>query len=182
MPAFFLIGPAFLELSVRDRGMTQSSPYKIDCRFNKVQIAKSIRESSALIQTVDIIFGDGINFLEDHALAMKAHSFVYIDPPYVTNGHKLYRYFFDEPEHERLADAVDELRTPWLISYDNHQLIRDLYIGEQAKFVKTYQSLKGSRFVKEILLMSPDLIPPARESVKSPQSERIRAEISDYDH
>jgi DNA adenine methylase len=163
-------------------GMTQNSPYKIHCRFNKTQLAKTIRECSELIQAVDIIFGDGINFLEDHALSMKTHSFVYIDPPYVTNGHKLYRYFFDEHEHERLADAVDELRTPWLMSYDNHQLIRDLYFGEQAKFVKTYQSLKGSRFVKEILLMSADLIPPARESVSQPQSERIRAEISDYEH
>jgi DNA adenine methylase len=163
-------------------GMTQRSPYKIDCRFNKEQIARAIRESSELIQSVEIIFGDGISFLEDNGLAMKPHSFVYIDPPYVTNGHKLYRYFFDESEHERLADAVDELRTPWLISYDNHQLVRDLYIGEQAKFVKTYQSLKGSRFVKEILLMSSDLVPPARESTKASQSERIQAEISDYDH
>jgi DNA adenine methylase len=87
---------------------------------------------------------------------MPAHSVVYVDPPYVTNGHKLYRYHFDKTDHERLADVVNDLRTPWLMSYDNHPIIRDLYIGEQAKFVKTYQSLRGSKFVKEILLLSDD--------------------------
>ena len=43
------------------------------------------------------------------------------------------------------------------MSYDNHQLIRKLYVGEQAKYVKTYQSLKGSRFVKEIGSLGGDI-------------------------
>jgi DNA adenine methylase len=108
---------------------------------------------------------------------------VYIDPPYVTNGYKLYRYHFGKDDHERLADAVSDLRVPWLMSYDNHELIRDLYAGEQAKFVKTYQSLKGSRFVKEILLLSDDFkLPVLERSRASSGRVRRRAELLDYEH
>ena len=114
---------------------------------------------------------------------MAPHSVVYIDPPYVTNGHKLYRYHFEKEQHERLADAVDDLRVPWLMSYDNHDLIRDLYVGEQAKYVKTYQSLKNSRFVKEILLLSDDFLLPASDARHiSTRRHRGRAALSDYEH
>ena len=85
-------------------------------------------------------------------------------------------------DHERLADAVGDLRVPWLMSYDNHDLIRGLYVGEQAKFVKTYQSLKGSRFVKEILLLSVDFRMPSSEGPAHAQlRQRGRGQLLDYD-
>ena len=163
-------------------GMTQSSPYKIDCRFNKKELTAQIRGCSEIMRKVEIIFGDGVKFIREHCLKMPTHSIVYIDPPYVTNGHKLYRFYFENAQHEALSDAVNSLCVPWLMSYDNHQLIRDLYMGEQAKYVKTYQSLKGSRFVKEILLLSDDFaLPPAAVTTSSPRY-RGRAHLLNYDH
>jgi DNA adenine methylase len=164
-------------------GMTQSSSYKIDCRFNKKELAGAIRQCSDILKKVDIQFGDGVAFLRKECLAMSSHSLVYIDPPYVTNGYKLYRYHFDKADHEKLADVVNDLRVPWLMSYDNHDLIRGLYIGEQAKFVKTYQSLKGSKFVKEILLLSDDFLLPDNEVANSPRRDRRgHARIIEYEH
>lgn len=163
-------------------GMAQNSPYKIDCRFNKKQLASAIRECSEIMEKVEIFFADGIKFLKDQCLAMPPHSLVYIDPPYVTNGYKLYRYHFDDAQHERLADAVSNLRVPWLMSYDNHQLIRDLYVGEQAKYVKTYQSLKGSRFVKEILVLSEDFALPTNEPETASMQYRGRAQLLNYEN
>jgi DNA adenine methylase len=162
-------------------GMTQSSPYKIDCRFNKKELASAIRGTSEILKKVEIVFGDGIEFLQKQCLGMPAHSFVYIDPPYVANGHKLYRYFFDKAEHEQLADAVSDLRVPWLLSYDHHDLIRGLYVGEQTKFVKTYQSLQGSRFVKEILLLSEDFMLPTNQRIVRVGRNRGRAAVMDYE-
>lgn len=160
-------------------GMEQRSEYKIDCRFNKKQIARLILEMSELLKEVDIIFGDGIKFLKDESAKMPAHSFVYIDPPYVTNGYKLYRYHFDKIDHKKLSDAIACLSTSWLLSYDNHKLIRSLYAGERTKFVKSYQSLKGSRFVKEILLLSDDLEIPTNE--RGQETRRYRgAQLFDY--
>lgn len=165
-------------------GMSQkSSSYKIDCRFNKAELAAEIRDCSVLLENVKIIFGDGIAFLQKECLNMSSHSLVYIDPPYVMNGHKLYRHSFDRTQHERLADAVNDLRVPWLMSYDNDALIRSLYFGEQAKFVKKYQSLKGSRFVKEILILSSDFeLPQDGGEPRHPDARsRGRGQLFDYE-
>jgi DNA adenine methylase len=163
-------------------GMTQGSSYGIDCRFNKKELASAIRECSKIMEKVHVIFGDGITFLQKYCLKMPEHSVVYIDPPYATNGYKLYRYHFDKAQHEQLADAVGNLRVPWLMSYDNHSLIRSLYIGEQAKYVKTYQSLRGSRFVKEILLLSNDFVLPTSNHTAPSPRYRGRAHLLNYEH
>lgn len=164
-------------------GMGQNSAYKIDCRFNKKELAIAIRSCSELLKTVDLIFGDGIEYLQKNALKFPSHAVVYIDPPYVQNGHKLYRRSFNRSDHERLADAVGDLRAPWLLSYDNHELVRNLYVGGQAKYVKTYQSLKGARFMKEILLLSDDFRLPSSQQAMPMTSRRARgrAEISDVE-
>jgi DNA adenine methylase len=134
------------------------------------------------MKRVDVIFGDGIKFLSEHSLQMPTHSLVYIDPPYVTNGYKLYRYHFERAQHEALSNAVNSLCVPWLISYDNHQLIRDLYSGEQTKYVKTYQSLKGSRFMKEILLLSEDFALPPSDGAARSSRNRGSAHLLNYDN
>ena len=163
-------------------GMTQSSGYKIDCRFNKKELAISIRNCSKIITKVEIIFGDGIKFLEASSLNMPSHSIVYIDPPYVTNGYKLYRYHFDEQQHRQLSNAVGGLCVPWLMSYDNHQLIRNFYLGEQTKYVKTYQSLKGSRFMKEILILSEDFASPIADVSAPPPRLRGHAYLLNFEN
>lgn len=137
-------------------GMSQSSQYKIDCRFNQKEIIKSIRGLHLLMKNVDIRFGDGIAFLEDECLEMLPHSLAYIDPPYVANGHKLYRYFFSDIQHKRLSVAISKLKVPWLLSYDNHPFIVELYGPERAAKISAWQSLKGARFVDELLLLSHD--------------------------
>jgi DNA adenine methylase len=161
-------------------GMAQASPYKIDCRFNKRELAFSIRKASDILTNIEIIFGDGLEFLKNMHTKMPPHSVVYIDPPYVTNGHKLYRYYFEEADHVQLADIVNDLRVPWMMSYDNYDLIRDLYLGEQTKFVKTYQSLGGSRFVKEILLLSNDFLLPSFKNNERNRHYSGRAELIDH--
>ena len=135
------------------------------------------------MQNVQVMFGDGIAYLNENCLKMPSHAVAYIDPPYVANGYKLYRYHFNKEQHEQLAEAVSVLRVPWLISYDNHELIRNLYTGEQAKYVKTYQSLRSSRFVKEILLLSEDFMLPSGASPEArPRGRRGHAELLDFDN
>jgi DNA adenine methylase len=144
-------------------GMGQSSIYKIDCRFNKRTIIKSLEAAHVILRKVDVVFGDGITFLANLGDGAKAHSFAYIDPPYVTNGHKLYRYSFSRRHHERLATAVANLQMPWMVSYDNHKLIRELYEPARTSTVSTFHALKGAKFVDELLMLSADFQLSERE-------------------
>ena len=87
---------------------------------------------------------------------MISHSFAYIDPPYVANGHKLYRYSFSKRQHEKLAAAVSSLQVPWMLSYDNHKIVRDLYGSDFTSTVSTFHAIRGSKFVDELLILSKD--------------------------
>lgn len=51
----------------------------------------------------------------------------YLDPPYWSAGKDLYRYFFHEADHVRLATLLRKLKAQWLLSYDDSPEIRQLY-------------------------------------------------------
>jgi DNA adenine methylase len=161
-------------------GMNQSSKYKIDCRFNKEMIIKSITAVHTIMQKVELNFGDGITFLSRLGSNAAPHSFAYIDPPYVANGHKLYRYSFSVRQHQRLSMAVRELQAPWMISYDNHRLITSLYSPALSSTVSTYHALKGAKFVDELLILSNNFELP-RAPVVSHRRQGNKNEIGLFD-
>lgn len=52
---------------------------------------------------------------------------MYADPPYVEQGAALYKHAMGERDHFRLRDALRDCEACWVLSYDDHELIRDLY-------------------------------------------------------
>jgi site-specific DNA-adenine methylase len=52
---------------------------------------------------------------------------LYLDPPYVKKGRKLYGWAFDDEEHTRLANVLRFCRYRWVLSYDDHSVIRANY-------------------------------------------------------
>ena len=63
-------------------------------------------------------------------MKMKSPMFLNIDPPYVIKGNRLYTNFFTEGDHLNLQRVIlKHLDTayPWIITYDDCPLVRDLY-------------------------------------------------------
>ncbi|MFJ5608201.1 DNA adenine methylase [Streptomyces sp. NPDC093221] len=112
-------------------GQKQQSKYKIDCRFSKDEIILRLRQIGELASTgriaavrqTDVRTTVGWvekNFSENERL-------YYFDPPFWEKGGRLYRKSFGRPQHERLANLLTGLQTPWVLSYDYHEEIVDLY-------------------------------------------------------
>jgi len=57
----------------------------------------------------------------------KPDGFIYLDPPYVELGTKLYDNSFGDDEHMRLRDVLADMKALWLLSYNDHPLVRELY-------------------------------------------------------
>lgn len=55
---------------------------------------------------------------------------LYVDPPYVEAGNDLYTLGFGVRDHIRLKETLDRTSAAWLLSYDNHAMIRQLYASE----------------------------------------------------
>ncbi|NHM26931.1 DNA adenine methylase [Desulfofundulus sp. TPOSR] len=150
-------------------GYSQSSNYRIDCRFNKARIIQQIRDLQHLKNRVSVIFSDALEFMKKYEEEIEnGFSFVYIDPPYYTQGKRLYRYYYDDYDHQRLAEYILSKQFPWLLSYDDHPVIRKLYARAPLQPIYVDYSAKTSRRGNE-LLISNLVIPPL--SLDSPKCE-----------
>lgn len=111
-------------------GLDQSGAYKIDCRFNKEDVKRKIEVIAQLKGKIKLYNKDAGYLIRMSLMKMKSPMFLNIDPPYVIKGSKLYTNFFTESDHRNLQRVIIkhlDAEYPWIITYDNSPLVRDLY-------------------------------------------------------
>jgi DNA adenine methylase len=113
---------------------------------------------------VEIRFGDAIEFLtEKSTIINEGFSFVYVDPPYYMQGKKLYRHSYVDADHTALAKFIRSERYPWLLSYDDHPKIRELYSANQVQPVYLDYKVKSNRKAQELVISNLVIPPPVYE-------------------
>jgi len=110
-------------------GFSQHGIYKIDCRFNKIEIVNKIKRIAMLKERIFIFNYDAIDLIVNRIGDIKATSFFNIDPPYVIKGNRLYTNYFKEEDHKNFGEIITKHinNIPWIITYDDCQLIREIY-------------------------------------------------------
>lgn len=142
-------------------GQAQTSAYKINCRFNKTALIRQIKAAYLLAPRVSVYFGDALTFLRKNAAKISAgFSFVYIDPPYYTQGRKLYRHHYTDDDHATLAAYITSQGYPWLVSYDDHPRVRELYASKQMQPIYLDYKVKSSRTAQELVISNLVIPPP----------------------
>ena len=148
-------------------GKEQSSEYKIDCRFNKEKIIRQIKAVATFSDRLSINFGDAIKFLQKNAEQVSnGFSFVYIDPPYYLQGKKLYRHSYSDGDHVALAEFIRKQGYPWVLSYDDHPRIRDLYSDNEIQPIYLDYKVKSNRTAQELVISNLVIPPPVYEGSK----------------
>lgn len=136
-------------------GQNQLGKYKIDARFNKDELIRKIRKIHSFRDRIIISNKDGINFVNKLDNSRK-DIFIYLDPPYYRKGADLYMNFYRDEDHRKLSDHVKKLRKKWMISYDNHDFILDLY-SEDKKLLYKLSQCASNRVGDEVLVFSENL-------------------------
>lgn len=109
-------------------GKHQTGRHTIASRFHGERLADRIRAVSALGQRFRVHEGDGISYIEDlTASGVEDEVFVFADPPYLGVGNALYAQGMQSGQHERLAAALRACPAPWVLTYDAHPGVLDLY-------------------------------------------------------
>ena len=106
-------------------GLNQQGRYKIDARFKKSNLIKKIKKIREYKDRINIKNCDALDILKSDI----KNSFVYLDPPYVKKAKGLYMNFYNEKNHCEIARFLlsDKPGFQWLLSYDQNELIRNLY-------------------------------------------------------
>jgi DNA adenine methylase len=135
-------------------GLSQSSAYKIDCRFNKREIAKKIERIALLKDRVELYNYDARKLITIHLRRRIGTSFFYIDPPYVLNGRRLYANYFNEVDHRNLARIIAKYlsKTQWVVTYDDCDLIHEIYTQYYMERYGIQHNAGGTVRGKEIVI------------------------------
>lgn len=107
-------------------GREQSSAYNVNCRWNASRLCRntmSRHQKLRRFKRIQITSRDFSQLIDGAG----ARVFVYADPPYVDKGGQLYKHAMDESEHRRLAQSLSCTKAQWVLSYDDHALVRGLY-------------------------------------------------------
>lgn len=136
-------------------GINQTGKYKIDARYNKASLIQKIEKVGRFASRIEVSQLDGIKLVEKYK-KRKADTFLYLDPPYYEKGSNLYLNAYQDEDHVRLSKYVSKLYTPWLLSYDNHQFIIDLYRAYEKRAYKLQHSTSNK--VGDEVLIFPDSI------------------------
>ena len=145
-------------------GKSQRSKYGIDCRFPIETVIRRIQEAYLLRDRVRfVICADWQETIEGAELSYGQHAlFYYLDPPFFHKSHRLYTEWFTNEEHVRLHDFLSNLDRPWLLSYDDAQLIAEMYSDNGPLTVELLYSAAGSpRLVraKELIISNLSVFP-----------------------
>lgn len=141
-------------------GKNQSGPYLMQCRFNKEKLISRVLSVASLRDKVKIDNIDGVDFLKKTE-SMVDSSLVFIDPPYVKQGYNIYRkYSFKKHDHVRLSEYIQRSKWKWIITYDDHQLVKDLYSGDAVQSMRIDYFSKKEKSNNEIIFAAQSCILP----------------------
>lgn len=131
-------------------GVSQLGRYKIDARFNRQELISRIDRISRFAHRIHLSNQDGIDFLN---VVDRRHNdmFIYLDPPYYQKGSCLYMNAFEEQDHAALSKKVELLQNRWMVSYDNHDFILNLY-PEASKVLYQLSQCASNRVGDEVLI------------------------------
>jgi DNA adenine methylase len=114
-------------------GLAQESKYGMDARFYRGESIEKIERVAAMGERICVSNLDGIAFVRKMD-RRRENIFIYLDPPYVNKASELYMNHYSHEDHKRLSRFVNNMKKPWMISYDENDFILKLYDGREKIF------------------------------------------------
>ncbi|NHZ86518.1 MAG: DNA adenine methylase [Planctomycetia bacterium] len=146
-------------------GIEQNGKYKIDCRFNKIELIKRIKLIAKHKKQIKLYNIDALELIKIiQKESNNEQTIFYFDPPYYLKGASLYMNHYKNNQHVEVSEAIKDIKNiNWIVSYDNTPEIENIYKWVPLKRTKKYSlnhSAYEAREGKEILFFSKNLVTP----------------------
>lgn len=124
-------------------GKEQKGKYKMDVRFNRDELIRRVEAIGSRSDDIFYACKDGTRTRHYWYT-----DFSFVDPPYFEKSDRLYGVGFNLTDHVRLAEQLNYRSDSWILTYDNHPRVQELY-------PKRRKMLFNSG--KEVMVFSDDL-------------------------
>ena len=139
-------------------GLNQTGNYKLDSRFNKADLIQRIERIGSVAKHIHVTNFDTEEWLSTLDDNIPANSLIYLDPPYYEKGQGLYRNYYQHKDHVAIQEKLAKVKMHWVVSYDNHPNIREIYHQyRQSEYSLNYSANKKMK-ATEIVIYSDNLI------------------------
>lgn len=143
-------------------GKEQTGKWKLDARLNKDGLIARIQRIARYKDRIALYDLDAEDFLIDVVSKLKTKKvLVYLDPPYYVQGQNLYTNFYKPDDHARIAKLMKSVTKPWIISYDWHPEIKQLYKPYTKVVYQLNYSAQDRYKGREVMIFSRRIKPPA---------------------
>jgi DNA adenine methylase len=142
-------------------GQEQAGRWKLDARFNKAELIRRIRKIAQYNSRIRLYNLDALDFTNRIVQQLGPNSLTFYDPPYIGNGEDyLYLNNYQIEDHVALARRIVQLKTPWLVTYDEAALQNEMF-QRQRRVVYWLHYTSQNRFEgKEVMFLSHNLEVP----------------------
>lgn len=128
-----------------------NSDYKLDCRFTKKTLIQRIERLAGLSNKISVSQKDASDSIHN----LSSDCLIYADPPYVKEGRNIYSNFcFSDEDHRRFSSKLKRSKAHWLLSYDDHPLIHDLYEKTGINIIELSYAINKAKIGRELLIAS----------------------------
>ncbi len=136
-------------------GYKQDGKWRLDVRFNREALAEKILHIGKLRERIHVFGMDAIRFLSEklpHGIG-RANVFIYLDPPYVKKGQRLYLNAYEKTDHASLSRYLLRQQVlKWIVSYDDNELVRTLYGNCRQVLLPIRYTLQEKRNACELII------------------------------
>lgn len=141
-------------------GREQAGEWKLDVRFNRGELVQRIQKLSRYRGRIHASNEDALSFLRQLAPKLRKKTLLYLDPPFYAKGQHLYANFYRHEDHREIAEFVSSIEVPWVISYDDHPVVRSLYSTYRRSRYSLGYSARERCTGSEVMFFSHDLVVP----------------------
>jgi DNA adenine methylase len=133
-------------------GKAQTGSWKIDARFNAVELQRRIERIGNFKSRIHLYKEDAISFLKTRRWPQR--TLKYLDPPYYGAGSRLYLNSYMPRDHAAVSRYITRLESPWIVSYDDVLQIRKLYSEVRSRKMNLLHTARSARVGREVLFFS----------------------------
>jgi DNA adenine methylase len=133
-------------------GKNQTGPWTLSARFNRDELARRVLRIGEWKSKIHLSCQDAAVFLS--SVALDSETLLYLDPPYFRAGRALYLNAYHPDDHEEVRDIITSIRCPWIVSYDYHPRINQLYKGYRSRRIDLLHTARTAKMGRETLFFS----------------------------
>ena len=159
-------------------GHEQTGEWRIDARFNRETLAERVISISQRRESIEVTNMDARDFLVRHLPRGSKRSgvFAYLDPPYHSNGNRLYLNRYRDRDHRELARyMLSQRMLHWVMSYDEVPTVRELYASCRVGSLSIRYSFQRVTRTRELVIAPTRVDLPAAAGSENVQPVAARS-------